>query len=63
MLNDLGGQGAISRAADFIVIGAGTVGLPISVLLARKTGATVICLETGGLRQEEDTHPLNEVVQ
>ena len=63
MLNDLKGQGVLSREADFIVIGAGTVGLPTSVLLARKTGKTVICLETGGLRQEEDLHPLNEVVQ
>lgn len=63
MLRDLNGKGKVSLEADFIVIGAGTVGLPTSVLLARKTGKTVICLETGGLRQQQDTHPLNEVVQ
>jgi choline dehydrogenase-like flavoprotein len=63
MLNDLPGQGAIVREADFIVIGAGTVGLPTSVMLARKTGKTVLCLESGGLRQDGETHPFNEVVQ
>ena len=63
MLNDLTDQGAIAREADFIVIGAGTVGLPTSVMLARKTGKTVLCLESGGLRQDGETHPLNEVVQ
>ncbi|MEJ2408906.1 MAG: GMC oxidoreductase [Novosphingobium sp.] len=63
MLNDLAGQGRIAREADFIVIGAGTAGLPTSVALARKTGKTVLCLESGGPHQEEETHPLNEVVQ
>jgi len=63
MLNDLTGEGALVRNADFVVIGAGTVGLPTSVMLARKTGKTVVCLETGGRRQDGETHPLNEVVQ
>jgi choline dehydrogenase-like flavoprotein len=63
MINDLIGRGYLSEDAYFVVIGAGTVGLPASVMLAQKTSAKVICLETGGNRQEEDTHPLNEVVQ
>jgi choline dehydrogenase-like flavoprotein len=63
MLNDLGGQGALVREADFVVIGAGTAGLPASAMLARKTGKTVICLESGGHSQVDETHPLNDVVQ
>jgi choline dehydrogenase-like flavoprotein len=63
MINDLTGRGNLSEDAYLVVIGAGTVGLPTSVLLAQKTGAKIICLETGGIEQEKDTHPLNEVVQ
>jgi len=63
MINDLFGRGHLSEDASFVVIGAGTVGLPTSVLLAQKTGAKIICLETGGNEQRQDTHPLNEVVQ
>ena len=62
MIEDLIGKGCLSKDADYVIIGAGTVGLPTSVLLAEKTGAKVLCLETGGLAQSEDTHPLNEVV-
>ena len=62
MINDLHGQGTIEQHADIIVIGAGTVGLPTSVLLAQRTGQRVITLESGGLHQDQDTHPLNEVV-
>ncbi|MFY0611942.1 MAG: hypothetical protein JXQ99_10490 [Hyphomicrobiaceae bacterium] len=36
--------------------------MPTSVLLARATGKSVICLESGGAHQEAETHPLNEVV-
>jgi choline dehydrogenase-like flavoprotein len=63
MINDLAGQSPSSEDAYFAVIGAGTVGLPLSVLLAEKTGKKVICLETGGYEQAQDTHPLNQVVQ
>jgi choline dehydrogenase-like flavoprotein len=63
MIDDLIGTGSHSEESHFVVIGAGTVGLPTSVLLAQKTGAKVICLETGGKEQREDTHPLNAVVQ
>jgi choline dehydrogenase-like flavoprotein len=63
MINDLAGQSPSSDDAYFAVIGAGTVGLPLSVLLAEKTGKKVICLETGGYEQAQDTHPLNQVVQ
>jgi choline dehydrogenase-like flavoprotein len=48
---------------DILVIGAGTLGLPVATLLARRSSRTVICLESGGAQQPEDTHPLNEVVQ
>jgi choline dehydrogenase-like flavoprotein len=63
MMNDLIGRGHLSEDAYFVVIGAGTVGLPTSVMLAQKTGAKIVCLETGGNVQKQDTHPLNEVVQ
>jgi choline dehydrogenase-like flavoprotein len=63
MISDLVGKGSLSREGYIVVIGAGTVGLPTSVMLARKTGAKIICLETGGAQQEKDTHPLNKVVE
>lgn len=62
MINDLSRQGKVVRSADYIVIGAGTVGLPVSVMLARQNGAKVVCLESGGEYQDADTHPLNDVV-
>ncbi len=62
MIRDLQGSGEHDCEADFIVIGAGTVGLPSSVLLARGQ-ARVVCLESGGERQAQELHPLNEVVQ
>ena len=62
MLLDLVGQGIVEREADYLIIGAGTVGLPVSVLLAEKFGVKVICLESGAEKQDEDTHPFNEVV-
>jgi choline dehydrogenase-like flavoprotein len=48
--------------ADVLVIGAGTVGLVIAVLLSRK-GLRVVVIESGGQQQTSDRHPLNEVVQ
>jgi choline dehydrogenase-like flavoprotein len=63
MINDLTCKSHLSEDADFVIVGAGTVGLPTGVILAQKTGAKIICLETGGTEQAEDTHPLNEVVQ
>lgn len=63
MLSDLEGQGRLEREAEFLIIGAGTVGLPTACLLAERTGARVVCLESGGLDQRDDIHPLNEVVQ
>jgi choline dehydrogenase-like flavoprotein len=63
MINDLVGRGHLSENVHFVVIGAGTVGLPTSVMLAQKAGVKIICLETGGNEQAEETHPLNEVVQ
>jgi hypothetical protein len=38
MLFDLSGHGAVEREADFIVIGAGTDCLPVSILLAQRIG-------------------------
>ncbi len=63
MIASLTGRGDLEESADFLVIGAGTAGLPASVLLAERTGRRVICLESGGLHQDADTHPLNAVVQ
>lgn len=48
--------------ADVLVVGAGTVGLVVATELA-KSGLRVIVLESGGLRQDEDEHPLNAMVQ
>src|SRR5436305_338909 len=47
---------------DILVIGAGTVGLLVAVLLRRK-GLRVVVVESGGAQQTEDRHPLNEVIQ
>jgi len=49
-------------AADVIVVGAGTIGLPIGVLIAERSKARVVCLESGGLHQDTEAHPLNEVI-
>lgn len=62
MLHDLIEKGRISLKTDFLVIGAGTVGLPTALLLAERTGKRVVCLESGGVHQVESTHPFNDVV-
>lgn len=62
MIHDLVGQGDLSRSCDVLVIGGGTAGLVIANFLAR-SGVSTICLESGGLQQAEESHPLNEVVQ
>jgi choline dehydrogenase-like flavoprotein len=48
--------------ADILVVGGGTVGLLIAVLLSRK-GSRVVVVESGGKQQIGERHPLNEVVQ
>jgi choline dehydrogenase-like flavoprotein len=62
MLHDLQGAGERTEKADVLLIGAGTVGLPMAVRLA-EMGFKVICLESGGHRQDAEEHPLNAVVQ
>jgi choline dehydrogenase-like flavoprotein len=62
LIDDLQGHGSVEDRADVIVIGGGTAGLPASVLIARETGAKIVCLESGDRQQLEDTHALNEVV-
>lgn len=48
--------------ADVVVVGAGIAGLIVGTRLA-KAGRRVIVLESGGLRQEGETHPLNATEQ
>jgi choline dehydrogenase-like flavoprotein len=62
VIRDLVGAGAVRREADVLVIGGGTVGLVMAAALAKR-GLSVVCLESGGEQQEQDTHPLNAVEQ
>ena len=62
MIDDLNGKGKIKENADFLIIGAGTVGLIVSSLLTKRTGKKVICLESGGEEQNISEHPLNKVI-
>lgn len=63
MIHDLDGTRRPERIdADILIIGAGTIGLPMSVLLAARPKLKVVCLESGGLHQDSETHPLNEVI-
>ena len=61
MILDLAKTGNTSCEADVLVIGAGTVGLIIATHLSKK-GLNVVVLESGGLRQDAEEHPLNQVV-
>jgi choline dehydrogenase-like flavoprotein len=61
MIKNLLKKGKIDQSADIVVIGAGTVGLMVSSLLAQK-GFSVVNLESGDYEQKDDTHPLNDVV-
>jgi choline dehydrogenase-like flavoprotein len=60
LIRDLAVTGDASVAADVLVIGAGTVGLPMAVKLAER-GHKVVVIESGGSEQSEDTHELNAV--
>lgn len=61
MIRNLSGSGRNEVKADVLIIGAGTVGLVMAVRLS-KLGLKVVVLESGGLQQDEEEHPLNEVV-
>jgi choline dehydrogenase-like flavoprotein len=61
VIRDLTGSGTVAAHADYLVVGGGTVGLFLSVWLA-EAGYGVVCLESGGMHQDEDEHPLNDVV-
>lgn len=53
-------QGAQQLVADVLVIGAGIAGLVSAVSLSRR-GLRVVVMESGGISQTADTHPLNDV--
>jgi choline dehydrogenase-like flavoprotein len=57
-----GAPAAFTRLeADVLVVGGGIAGLLLATRLA-STGKRVVVLESGGMWQEGETHPLNEVV-
>lgn len=64
MIRDLAGVPASVQetATDVLVIGAGIAGLLVATRLAR-AGRRVLVAESGGLKQIDETHPLNEVEQ
>jgi len=61
MISDLRTAKDADEKADIAIIGAGTAGLLTAVMLARR-GLSVVCVESGAERQDEDEHPLNAVV-
>jgi len=64
VIRDLAGHtGApLVQDADVVIIGGGSVGLVMADALAGASRRVVV-LESGGERQENETHPLNAVVQ
>ncbi|MFC3200259.1 GMC oxidoreductase [Alteromonas oceani] len=46
---------------DIAIIGAGTVGLPVSVQIAQNSDLKIVCVESGDEHQNQDKHPLNKV--
>jgi choline dehydrogenase-like flavoprotein len=64
MLRDLSKAGAQKQSirADVAVIGSGLAGLIMASRLRRR-GCRVVVLESGGMTQRTERHPLNEVVQ
>jgi choline dehydrogenase-like flavoprotein len=64
MIIDLAAQGEAHQKmrADIAIVGAGVAGLILAERI-RRHGITVAVLESGGLEQIEETHPLNKVVQ
>lgn len=63
MLRDLAIEAPGSTIeSDVLVIGAGVAGLLLATRLAQR-GRRVVVMESGGHQQNEETHPLNEVVQ
>ena len=61
MIRDLNGKEKINQSADIVVVGAGTVGLIVSSMLAQN-GFSVLNLESGDYEQKNETHPLNKVI-
>jgi choline dehydrogenase-like flavoprotein len=64
MIRDLAAvpNSVLETATDVLVIGAGIAGLLVATRLAR-AGRRVLVVESGGLKQVDETHPLNEVEQ
>jgi choline dehydrogenase-like flavoprotein len=63
MIFNLTGSGTTYTEADFLIIGAGTIGIPVATLLAKKLkNKKVVVLESGDKKQLDDSHPLNNVV-
>jgi choline dehydrogenase-like flavoprotein len=64
MISDLATQGDAIQSvkADVAIVGAGVAGLVLAERLRRRKIRTIV-LESGGLSQASDSHPLNSVVQ
>lgn len=63
MIKNLNNNINCDLSADFLIVGGGTVGLPMSVKLSSASKISVICLESGDAIQDGDYHSLNKVVQ
>ena len=53
-----GADATLPEQVEMLVIGGGTIGLPLALGLAEGTGRPVLCLESGGTSQEGDTQKL-----